>query len=146
MPINLCIFCGGDPMEPNHRARCDGRQGGIEEVFPRSPGLPYTGAQPLTVGTSKAAAWQKTGVATERSRVLEFIHAHLGGATDDDIQGGLGMNGDTERPRRIELERMGCVRADGKRLTRKGRWAAVWHYVRPMPVELPASEAQEAMR
>jgi hypothetical protein len=26
-----CRFCGGDPLEPNHEARCDGRQGGIED-------------------------------------------------------------------------------------------------------------------
>ena len=26
----VCLFCGGDSSEPNHRQRCDGRQGDIE--------------------------------------------------------------------------------------------------------------------
>jgi len=28
-----CLFCGGDPTEANHWARCDGRQGGLKEEF-----------------------------------------------------------------------------------------------------------------
>lgn len=29
-----CIFCGGDPTEPNHWEFCDGRQGGRVEEIP----------------------------------------------------------------------------------------------------------------
>ena len=29
-PPFLCRYCGGDPFEPDHEARCDGRQGGRE--------------------------------------------------------------------------------------------------------------------
>jgi hypothetical protein len=29
-PAFACIYCGGDPLEPNHKVRCDGRQGGTE--------------------------------------------------------------------------------------------------------------------
>jgi hypothetical protein len=28
-----CLFCGGDASEPNHPARCDGRQGAVEAVI-----------------------------------------------------------------------------------------------------------------
>jgi hypothetical protein len=30
MAEQRCLFCGGDASEPNHRAHCDGRQGGVE--------------------------------------------------------------------------------------------------------------------
>lgn len=29
-----CIFCGGDASEPDHRQRCDGRQGRVEADLP----------------------------------------------------------------------------------------------------------------
>jgi len=38
-----CLFCGGNASEPNHWARCDGRQGGREEP---SPGFSVPGAGP----------------------------------------------------------------------------------------------------
>jgi len=28
--IDACLFCGGDPREPDHAAHCDGRQGMVE--------------------------------------------------------------------------------------------------------------------
>jgi hypothetical protein len=37
-PFFMCPYCGGDPLEPNHEARCDGRQGGIEpDEVPTTP-------------------------------------------------------------------------------------------------------------
>jgi len=67
--------------------------------------------------------------------VLGFIkERNHDGATDNEIQRALLMSGNTERPRRIELLRMGCIMASGQtRPTSKGRQAAVWMYVIDMP-------------
>ena len=49
-------------------------------------------------------------------KVLEFIRergAH--GATDKEIQAGLGMKGSTQRPRRIELRDAGLIQPTGMR-------------------------------
>jgi hypothetical protein len=63
-----------------------------------------------------------------RAAVLGFIRARADvGATDDEIQRGLGMEGSTQRPRRVELVRAGLVReAAAKRQTKAGRSATVW--------------------
>ena len=49
------------------------------------------------------------------------------GATDDELQEELHLDGSTQRPRRIDLMNHGMVRDSGrKRPTRKGRLATVW--------------------
>jgi hypothetical protein len=60
--------------------------------------------------------------------VLTFLVCRADyGATDEEIQFVVGMNPSTQRPRRIELVRMGLVRDSGTtRLTRAGRKATVW--------------------
>ncbi|MCC6127442.1 MAG: hypothetical protein IT426_20990 [Pirellulales bacterium] len=84
--------------------------------------------------TSKAAAERtRDGVSGEiRKRVYRFI-ADQGqfGATDHEVAAGLGLPGDSTRPRRIELVRMGLVRDSGMcRQTRSGREATVWKIAR----------------
>jgi hypothetical protein len=61
-------------------------------------------------------------------RIYEFLKKRgKEGATDLEIQESLDIHGDTERPRRGELEKSGrIVKADRKRKTRSGRFAAVW--------------------
>lgn len=78
--------------------------------------------------TSKDAARRiESSAATLRARVLKYLNEHPSGATDDEIQEGLVMEGSTERPRRIELQRMGMVIDSGtRRQTRSGRSAVVW--------------------
>lgn len=79
--------------------------------------------------TSKAAAEQiEPFTGTERGRVLTFIRGcEERGATDDEIQHALMMNPSTERPRRVELVRMGFIRDSGRvRPTQTGRAAVVW--------------------
>lgn len=39
-----CRFCGGDPFEPDHESRCDGRQGGVDDNDP-PPVLNFDQAQ-----------------------------------------------------------------------------------------------------
>lgn len=75
--------------------------------------------------TSKAAAENLVRPGTKRAAVLRFIESRgRDGATDDEIQVGLGMNPSTERPRRIELfqARLIC-KGIFQRQTRAGLWA-----------------------
>jgi hypothetical protein len=49
------------------------------------------------------------------------------GGTDEELQDALGMNPNTQRPRRIELVERGLVRDSGRtRKTKSGRRATVW--------------------
>jgi hypothetical protein len=78
--------------------------------------------------TSRLAALEvapRTG--TQRARVLDYIRTRGSrGATDAEIQHALGMNGNTERPRRIELVEGGWLTDSGLRRTVSGRPAIVW--------------------
>lgn len=66
-----------------------------------------------------------------RRHLLEWLQERgLTGATDEEAQDALGMDGNTERPRRRECEDAGLVRDSGtKRRTRSGREAVVWRAV-----------------
>lgn len=66
---------------------------------------------------------------TLRAQVLAHIRSS-GGATDEEIQTALGMEGSTQRPRRVELIRQGLIRDSGrKRLTSSRRQAVVWEAI-----------------
>ena len=53
-----------------------------------------------------------------------------GRATDEEVQQALGMDGNTQRPRRLALVRRGLLKPDGVKLTRKGRKAVAYIPVR----------------
>lgn len=79
--------------------------------------------------TSMAAAEAiRPSAATLRMKVLGFIVARGGdGATDEEVQAALRLEGSTQRSRRVELVDAGLVKDSGAtRATRKGRRAAVW--------------------
>ena len=80
--------------------------------------------------TSRAAAvtLDDDRRATLRGQVYRFLRQHGDdGATDEEIQQALDLNGNTERPRRCELFEAGMVADSGmRRLTRNGRKAVVW--------------------
>ena len=59
-------------------------------------------------------------------RVLELLATTPEGLTDEEMQLRLRMNPSTQRPRRIELMRMGLVAECGTRRTASGRMAVVW--------------------
>jgi len=94
-----------------------------------SPKLPFTGCLASTEETSREAAeYAQTTAESLRWRVFQVIHrAGWQGATDLEIQTELGMDGSTERPRRIELLNAGKIRDSGQtRETPSGRKAVVW--------------------
>jgi hypothetical protein len=78
---------------------------------------------------SRAAAERVTPrTGTQRARVLDYVRwasetwRDNPGATDAEVQRALGMDGNTERPRRIELVNAGHLEDSGRR--RDG--AIVW--------------------
>lgn len=80
-----------------------------------------------------------------RSQVFRFLHSSgTYGATDEEMQRALVMNPSTQRPRRVELVRLGLV-CDSwrRRSTDSGRSAVVWiarsilRQVRRRPVQEP---------
>lgn len=79
--------------------------------------------------TSKLAAdLMQPFVGKQRERVFEFIKSQAEhGATDEEIQDGLNMSGNSERPRRSRLVELGRVAdSHNMRMTRSGRPATVW--------------------
>lgn len=93
------------------------------------PASLYNGSPPSErVSTSEAAAVSIYPSAnTIRGKVLAVI-SDLGseGATDDEVEGILGMRHQTVSARRRELYLLGLIVEVGTRRTRSGRLAKVW--------------------
>ncbi len=88
-----------------------------------------SGATPETRATSTEAAQSIVETKdTQRQRVYEAIRdSGRNGMTDDQMQEDLGIEGNSQRPRRRELQALGRIKvADFRRLTRSGRTAVVW--------------------
>lgn len=98
-------------------------------MIPRKPTTFGPLFQPPSVPkpTSESAAESvKPSADRLRRMVLDHIIA-CGGCTDAEGQAALGMDGNTYRPRRWELERAGMVRDSGAtRRTASGRMATVY--------------------
>ena len=90
----------------------------------------YNGSAPYVSHseTSLQAAEQiEPSAATLRAKVLACLKAHPEGLTDEQLQELTGMEGNTERPRRRELELAGKIRkGEARRRTSSGRMAVVW--------------------
>ncbi|MDD8013874.1 MAG: hypothetical protein PHX05_10375 [Acidobacteriota bacterium] len=87
--------------------------------------LPAHNRQP----TARAAAERiAPRTATLRQRVLDYLRGRgRRGATDREMQAALGMDGNTQRPRRQELQTRGLIRdSHQRRTTDSGRLAIVW--------------------
>jgi hypothetical protein len=94
---------------------------------PDSP--PSTGLSERTHDASERAALRLGLLRADnlRGRVYRYLCARgFRGATDNEIIVALGMKGSTERPRRIELWRMGLIEDSG--LRRDG--CTVWRVVK----------------
>ncbi len=77
--------------------------------------------------TSELAAQRIAGsVTTLRGQIMIYLQLN-GPRSDDEIQQALGMNPSTERPRRIELCKLGLVRDSGLQgKTKSGRACTLW--------------------
>lgn len=88
--------------------------------------LPY---QQHSATSREDARSMENDARSQRQRVLDFIRDQgINGATDEEIQDGLNMNPSTQRPRRVELMKMGRIAINGTRKTKSGRLASVWIY------------------
>jgi hypothetical protein len=77
--------------------------------------------------TSREAAEMKSKTSVERDREAILAALRHGPMTDEQIQETTGLGGNTERPRRVELVRIGAVVASEHRhKTASGRWAQAW--------------------
>lgn len=103
----------------------------MQQINPIQRALDFT-ARPRYVRNSdtsraaQASAEPKAG--TKRALVLAFIRGRgAEGATDEEVQMGLPISANTERPRRVELVDAGLV-VDSKRrrATVGGDLAVVW--------------------
>jgi hypothetical protein len=107
--------------------------------------MPYTKDDMPFVGgsaTSEAAAESQSRLAPTKRQIVFYKLRSMGiiGMTDDEMQVALGMNPNTQRPRRIELLRMRLIIDSGlTRKTRGGEEAVVWRV--KTPAELQAEPA-----
>ena len=90
---------------------------------PRPPAPPWT----IHSQTSQDAAFAiKQVAAAQREDVFRAIAESSDGLTDLEIQKILGLSGDSERPRRVELHQRHRIKEAGKRRTDSGRFSSVW--------------------
>jgi predicted ArsR family transcriptional regulator len=68
----------------------------------------------------------------DHRRILDLLRG-TPGLTDEEIQAALGLPGNTERPRRRELESAGLLRRERGGLTASGRPAARWYLREVVP-------------
>jgi hypothetical protein len=67
-----------------------------------------------------------------RATIYRWLLEQPTGATDEEGQDALGMDGNTYRPRRLELQEAGLVGVTGReRLTKSRRHAVVYRAMRP---------------
>jgi len=125
-----CAFCGGDPFEPNHETRCDGRQGGLEfdplEAFEVNP---YHNVRRTDPDTSHEAALERAAEKRrDRDRVLAAIRAaQADGLTDYELADRVDRQQNSAGKRRGELRDAGLVRDSGRRRAApSGSRAIVW--------------------
>lgn len=96
----------------------------IFDVDDDSPGL-VRNDHPDTSLTAAMLAIPRTG--TQRRRVYDAIRdAGEEGRTDLELQLYLALDGNTERPRRVELQRGGHIVDSGRRRVAQGRPMIVW--------------------
>jgi predicted ArsR family transcriptional regulator len=86
---------------------------------PRYIGRPYAKGHPTSQG---AALGDRSKM---RAKVYEVIR-DFGSCTDGEVANQLGVDSNSTRPRRLELQRAGMIVAAGRKPTRSGRSATAW--------------------
>jgi len=77
-----CIFCGGNASEPDHKSRCDGRQGRVEAaaIVLRARGSD-------TETSHAAAADYDRETLAGAAQLVVWLHRHYGPLADFELQG-----------------------------------------------------------
>ena len=110
-------------------ARGDGYPQTLDDALAlNTPGI-VGRAHPDTSKLAALAVMPRTG--TQRRAVLDVFHARGDlGATDFEVQEALRMNGNTQRPRRVELVAGGWLVDSGERRSVRGHSMIVWKVAR----------------
>lgn len=121
-----CAFVGSRTIHPDYRMCAHTGCGIVGRVVVHKPALAIESSE-----TSKEAA---RAIEPKRHHLRVLVFQALRGApdgmTDAEIQAATGLDGSTERPRRVELVESNAVRDSGRtRLTKSGRSATVWECV-----------------
>ena len=102
-----------------------------------------TPARNGNAASDQAADRVKVVAPSQYERIYRYFReCGANGATDAEVQAGTGIGGDSERPRRRQLEQRGYVRAaigtDGKQVVRQdyGVWLAT---AKPWPADQAAT-------
>ena len=105
------------------------------------PKTPHNGTPTSRITATLA----KTFAATQQETVFEFIEqAGDRGATDQEIEIGLGIAGNSVRPRRRKLVELGRVKQSGNlRLTSSNSPAVVWVVTPPNEIKPAATSAAD---
>jgi hypothetical protein len=137
MGDQVCLFCGGNPDEPDHLLRCDGRQGHAEASTNWPTFEPFEHARPTDPETSKAAAHRVEDATVVQQRVVTLYRQHPEGLTDEELIALYARTFDTDsrsieskaspRKRRSDLTRAGILIDSGaRRQLTSGRRGVVW--------------------
>jgi len=118
-----CLFCGGDASEPDHQARCDGRQGAIEALYGSQGDVPYESESDTSAAA--AASLDDDRLARLEALVLGVLDAKP--RTCDAVEAVTGLPHQTASARIRGLVLRDRVVDSGQRApTRRGRNAVVW--------------------
>jgi hypothetical protein len=147
-----CRFCGGNPAEPDHARRCDGRQGRVEAQADYDPHVHARTADP---DTSHAAAWSVTEASMVQARVYALHQSHPDGLTDEELvllyarahaPGRSLESRASPRKRRSDLARTGVLVDSGeRRVLTSGRRGVVWKLTQQPSSECSLSSATEPL-
>jgi hypothetical protein len=124
MPIDRCLFCGGDASHPYHLLRCDGRQGKVEALLEEPYQAPYAAGSE----TSQAAA---TSIEPTAESLCGVIYAALkrtpGGLTCSEVETRFELRHQTASARLWDLHTRGHIVDSGQRRpSLSGRASIVW--------------------
>jgi len=120
-----CLHCGGDPLEPDHERRCDGRQGGRDDVLPTDYRAPF--AQGRETSEAAADAISPTAGTLCAEILSEIRRRGDRGMTCAEVEEFFQLRHQTASARLWDLHTRAFVRDTGlRRLTSSGRRAIVW--------------------
>ena len=118
-----CLFCDGDPDEPDHFAHCDGRQGRQEALYGRMGDVPYE--RESETSEAAAATIDPTRLARLEAKVFHVLASRP--QTCDAVELCTGLSHQTVSARIRGLVQRNRVMDSGRRAhTRSGRLATVW--------------------
>ena len=117
-----CLFCGGNANEPDHLARCDGRQGFIEADI---TGMVHADDPYTSIDAATVVARRRNEL---HERVLAAFASH-GAMTDEQLERLPEFHDygpSTIRKRRSELFQQHALVVVGNKVNTRGRKMLIW--------------------